>query len=95
MKEFGKATKRNILLRFAYNILTFQSQIKSIYSDELFNIYRYKNEKLYELILSGTNLKRNLQLKTTFVNFADLHKVFFVNIWKICKEINQKKFQQF
>ena len=88
MKEFGKATKRNILLRFAYNILTFQSQIKSIYSDELFNIYRYKNEKLYELILSGTNLKRNLQLKTTFVNFADLHKVFFVNIWKICKEIN-------
>ena len=95
MKEFGKATKTNILLRFAYNILSFQSQIKSIYSDELFNIYRYKNEKLYELILSGTNLKRNLQLKTTFVNFADLHKVFFVNIWKICKEINQKKFQQF
>ena len=77
VKEFVQVTERNILLRFAYNIHTFQNEIKSIYSDELFNIYRYKNEKLYELILSDTNLNRNLQLKTTFVNFADLHKDFF------------------
>ena len=77
VKEFVQVTERSTLLRYAYNIHTFQNEIKSIYNDELYNIYRYKNEKLYELILSDTNLNRNLQLKTTFINFADLHKDFF------------------
>ena len=77
VKEFVQITERSILLRYVYNIHTYQNNIKSIYDDNLFNLYRFKNEKLYQFIISDTNLNRNLQVKTNFINFANLHKDFF------------------
>ena len=77
VKEYIQITERNILLRYAYNIHTYQNNIESIYDDSLYNLFRYKNEKLYELILSDTNLNKNLQVKSNFINFADLYKDYF------------------
>ena len=74
VKEFIQVNERNIVLRYAYNIHTFQNNIKSIYDDSLYNVYRYKNEKVYDLIISDTNLNKNLQEKKNFIIFADLYK---------------------
>ena len=74
VKEFIQVTERNILLKYVYNIHTYQNNIKSIYDDDLFNFYRYKNDLLYDEILSDTNNNRDLQTKNTFVEFADLKR---------------------
>ena len=75
VKEFIQTTERDrdILLKYAYNIHTYQNKIESIYNENLYNLYRFKNDKLLELILSDTNLNRNLQVKDSFENFANLH----------------------
>ena len=73
VKEFIQVKERSILLKYAYNIHIYQNQIKSIYSDEVFNLHRFKNDKLYKLILSDTNFNRDLQVKNTFSDYADLH----------------------
>ena len=72
VKEFIQVKERNILLKYAYNIHIYQNEIKSIYDDRIFNLFRYKNDKLYELILSDSNNNRNLQEKISFTDFADL-----------------------
>ena len=77
VKELVQIKERNTLLKYVYNIHTYQYNIKSIYDDELFNLYRFKNEKIIEFILSDTNLNRNLQVKTNFINFSTLHKDIF------------------
>ena len=74
VKDFIEVTERDILLRYAYNIHTYQNKISSIYNEDLYNIYRYKNDQLYEIILSDTNNNRNLQSKNTFLEYADLKK---------------------
>ena len=73
VKEFIQVKERSILLRYAYNIHIYQNEIKSIYSDKVFNLHRLKNDKLYKLILSDTNFNRDLQVKNTFSDYADLH----------------------
>lgn len=80
VKDFIEVTERDILLRYAYNIHTYQNKISSIYNEDLYNIYRYKNDQLYEIILSDTNNNRNLQAKNTFLEYADLKKIICINI---------------
>ena len=77
VKEFIQITERNHLLKYTYNIHTYQNNIKSIYDENLFNLYRYKNDFLYDVILSDTNKNRVLQSKNTFLEFADLKKDIF------------------
>jgi hypothetical protein len=60
VKEFVQVTERSLLLRYAYNIHTYQNNIESLNDEDLHNIYRFKNEKLYELILSDTNSNNKL-----------------------------------
>ena len=74
VKDFIQVTERNVLLRYIYNIHTYQNSIISIYDDKLFNLYRYPNEMLFEVFLSDTNLNRYLQEKDKFLEFADFHK---------------------
>ena len=77
VKDLVQSSERSYLLRYTYNIHTFQNEIKSIYNDSLYNLYRYKNDKLYEFIFSDTNLNKNLQIISTFLNYANLHKDYF------------------
>ena len=77
VKDLVLSSERTFLLRYAYNMHTFQNEIKSIYNDTLYNLYRYKNDKLYELIFSDTNLNKNLKIKSNFLNYANLHKDYF------------------
>ena len=74
VKDLIQSSERSFLLRYAYNIHTFQNEIKSIYNDTLYNIYRYKNDKLYEFIFSDTNLNKNLQIISNFLIYANLYK---------------------
>ena len=74
VKEFIQVTERNILLKYVYNIHTYQNNIKSIYDKNLFDLYRYPTDKLYDVILSDTNKNKDLQEKTTFIDYADLNK---------------------
>ena len=77
VKEFIQITERNHLLKYTYNIHTYQNNIKSIYDENIFNLYRYKNDFLYDVILSDTNNNRDLQSKNTFLEFADLKNDIF------------------
>ena len=74
LKDFIESTERSLLLRYAYNIHSFQNYIPSIYDKKLFNFYRYKDDQLYELILSDTNKNSVLQDKNTFLEIGDLKK---------------------
>lgn len=66
VKEFVHVTERSVLLRYAYNIHTYQNNIESLNDESLYILYRFKNEKLYELILSDVNSNKNLQVKSDF-----------------------------
>ena len=74
LKDFIESTERSLLLRYAYNIHSFQNYIPSYYDKRSFNFYRYNNDQLYELILSDTNKNSLLQDKNTFLEFGDLKK---------------------
>ena len=91
VKEFIQVSERNILLKYVYNIHTYQNNIKSIYDNDLFNFYRYKNDLLYEEILSDTNNNRDLQTKNTFIEYADLKKDNFYEYIKYLERSQLKK----
>ena len=91
IKEFIKITQRNHLLKYVYNIHTYENKIKSIYDENLFNLYRYKSDFLYEVILSDTNNNRELQSNNTFMEFADLKKDNFIEYLKHLERSQLKK----
>ena len=72
VKEFIKTKNREELLKYAYNIHTYQNKITSIYDKELFDIIRMNDNKLYEMIFKDTNNNKLLQKKATFTNYATL-----------------------
>ena len=82
--QYGKVKKqldlfdRNDLLKFAYNIHTYQNNIKSIYNDDIYDLFRYNNDKLKELILSDTNLNQNLKKVDQFMLYGTLHNNIFM-----------------
>ena len=91
--------ERETLLRYAYNIHTYQNKIESIYNEDLYNLYRYKKEALSEIIITDTNSNRNLQSIAEFKNYGSLYKDDFcaylknlernqlLNIWDILIEL--------
>ena len=74
VKQFIKVTQRDTLLKYVYNIHTFQNSINSIYNNSIFDIYRYNNDKLYDLILKDTNDNKELKEKNIFTDYACLHE---------------------
>lgn len=92
VKEFVQVTERSLLLRYAYNIHTYQNNIDSLNDDDLHNLYRFNNEKLYELILSDTNSNKNLQVKADFLNIGDFYKDNFYKYLETLERNQLKKF---
>ena len=74
VRSFIDGIERSLLLKYAYNIHTYNNKIYSIYDEKIFNLYRYKNEKLNQIILSDTNSDRDLQLKNNFDKEANLRQ---------------------
>ena len=92
VKEFVQITERSLLLRYAYNIHTYQHNIESLNDEDLYNIFRFKNEKLYELILSDTNFNNKLQVKADFLNIGDFYKDDFCKYLESLERNQLKKF---
>ena len=84
VKQFVKVKKRDELLKFVYNIHTYQNNITSIYNNETFNILRMSDNMLYNQIFNDTNKNKVLQLKKNFEIYANLHNnnlnMFFKNL---------------
>ena len=91
VKEFVQVTERSLLLRYAYNIYIYQNNIESLNDEELYILYRFKNEKLYELILSNTNSNKNLQSKSDFLNIGDFYKDDFCKYLETLERNQLKK----
>ena len=92
VKEFVHVTERSVLLRYAYNIHTYQNNIESLNDESLYILYRFKNEKLYELILSDVNSNKNLQVKSDFLNVGDFYKDDFCKYLETLERNQLKKF---
>ena len=69
-----KNSERFKLLKYAYNIHTYQNQIKSIYNNDLINLVRFKDNKLLELISKDINNNVMLQETSNFELYATLHE---------------------
>ena len=74
IKEFIKVKDRALLLRYAYNIYTFQNNITSIYDKEVFDILRKSESKLLDQIFKDTNKNKDLKKKEIFEEYANLHQ---------------------
>ena len=74
VKYFLQTSERNKLLKYAINIHTYQNKIKSKFDHELINLIRLNDNKLVQLISKDTNNNINLQERTNFVYFANLHE---------------------
>ena len=90
VKEFIKISERYKILKYAYNIHTFQHNITSKYNNELLNFIRFNNDSIYDQIFRDTNNNMMLQEKNNFDAFAELHQH---NIKEYLKtlQINQLK----
>ena len=74
IKEFIKVfDNRAKLLKYAYNIYTFQNNITSIYNKEVFDILRKSEKKLYDQIFKDANKNKDLKKKEIFEEYANLH----------------------
>ena len=74
IKEFIKVfDNRAKLLKYAYNIYTYQNNITSIYDKEVFDILRKSEKKLYDQIFKDANKNKDLKKKEIFEEYANLH----------------------
>ena len=73
IKEFIKVSDRAKILKYAYNIYTFQNNITSIYDKEVFDILRKSEKNLLDQIFKDTNKNKNLKKKEIFEEYAELH----------------------
>ena len=73
VKQFVKITDRDELLKYAYNIHTYQNKIKSIYDSDIYDFIRMNDNTLYDKIFKDTNNNNELQEKGSFTLFANLH----------------------
>ena len=55
VKDFIKISERYKLLKYAYNIHTYQQNISSKYNDDIINFIRFNDNKLYDQISKDTN----------------------------------------
>ena len=74
VKFFLKTSERYKLLKYAYNIHTYQNNIKSIYNNDLMNLIRFKDNKLLQQISKDTNNNIMLQERSNFELCASLHE---------------------
>ena len=74
VKEFLKISDRSELLKYAYNIHTFQENITSKYETHLIDFIRLNDNKLYDQIFTDTNNNILLQEKTNFEHYASLYQ---------------------
>ena len=74
VKQFVKATDREVLLKYAYNIHTFHNNITSIYDDDLFDFIRMNENLLYDKILKDANKNKLLQDSNNFTYYASLYQ---------------------
>ena len=74
VKFFLKTSERYKLLKYAYNIHSYQNGIKSIYNNDLINLIRFKDNKLLEQISKDTNNNIMLQERSNFELYASLHE---------------------
>ena len=74
VKDFIKISERYKLLKYAYNIHTYQQNISSKYNDDIINFIRFNDNKLYDQISKDTNNNLELQDKTNFEYYASLHE---------------------
>lgn len=77
VKQFVKIKDRDELLKYAYNIHTYQNKIKSIYDENIYDFIRMNDNTLYDKIFKDTNNNRLLQEKTNFTLYANLHTLNF------------------
>ena len=73
VKQFVKIRDRDELLKYAYNIHTYQNKIKSIYDSDIYDFIRMNDNTLYDKIFKGTINNNVLQEKGNFTLFANLH----------------------
>ena len=73
VKQFVKIKDRDELLKYAYNIHTYQNNIKSIYDNDIYDFIRISDNALYDKIFKDTNKNSILQEKVNFTIFANLH----------------------
>ena len=73
VKEFVKVKERDEILKYAYNIHTFQNNITSIYDNNIYDFIRMNDNQLYEQIFIDTNKNKSLQKYEIFILYASLH----------------------
>ena len=74
VKEFIITSERYKILKYAYNIHTFQNNIASKYDNDLINFIRFNTDSIYDQIFRDTNNNVKLQEKTNFDAYAELHE---------------------
>mgnify|MGYP007101895186 CR=1 FL=1 len=74
VKEFIITSERYKILKYAYNIHTFQNNIASKYDNDLINFIRFNTDSIYDQIFRDTNNNVKLQEKTNFDTYAELHE---------------------
>ena len=74
VKEYLRIKEREVLLKYASNIHTFQHNITSKYEEHIINFIRLNDERLYRQIFLDTNDNILLQEKTNFDYYASLFK---------------------
>lgn len=90
IKAFVKVEKRDILLKYAYNIHTFHNNITSIYDDDLYDFIRMNENYLYEKLFKDINKNKKLQSKNSFTLYANLHEKYMSKYLNISQR-NQLK----
>ena len=94
VKDLLNELERNDLLKYAYNIHTYQNDIKTIYNDNIYNLFRYDDKQLYDLIIEDTHLNENLKNLEVFLEYGALHKnilnIYLENIERNQLEIFSK-----
>ena len=73
VKDFVNVKARNDLLKYAYNIHTYQNKINSIYDKNIYDFIRLNDSQLFEQIFIDTNKDKKLQKYDDFVLYASLH----------------------
>ena len=73
VKDFLKISERYQLLKYAYNIHTYQHNITSKYETHLIDFIRLNENKLYDQISIDTNNNILLQEKSSFEHYASLY----------------------
>ncbi len=77
VKEFLKTSKREELIKYAYNIHTYVHNITSKYDKNIIDLFRFNDIQLYSQIFNDTNKDIDLQEKKTFNKYASLFKYNF------------------